>query len=157
MKVVIVPVALALAWTVLAVLVSQHLAPPRPASAETLINAAVRVAQTENKGVLIHFGATWCKWCKRLDAAFESPELSGIFHDNYVLMHLTVQEEDDKVDTENPGAAALMAEFGASQAGIPIYLFLDKNGRRLASSMALPMEAISDIRRHRRKLPHSRG
>ena len=78
MKVVIVPVALALAWTVLVVLVSQHLAPPRPASAETLINAAVRVAQTENKGVLIHFGATWCKWCKRLDAAFESPELSNI-------------------------------------------------------------------------------
>jgi len=138
MKAVIAPVAFALAWTVVAVLVSQRLAPPRPPSAETLINAAVRVAQTENKGVLIHFGATWCKWCKRLDAAFESPELAGIFHDNFVLMHLTVQEDEDKVDTENPGAAALMAEFGASQAGIPIYLFLDKNGRRLASSMALP-------------------
>jgi thioredoxin-related protein len=123
---------------VLAVFVSQKMAPPRPPSAETLVDAAVRVAQSENKGVLIHFGATWCKWCKRLDAAFESPELAGIFHDNFVLMHLTVQESDDKADTENPGAEALMADFGASQAGIPIYLFLDKHGRRLASSLALP-------------------
>ncbi len=87
---------------------------------------------------MIHFGATWCKWCKRLDAAFESPELGGIFHDNFVIMHLTVKESEKKVETENPGAEALMAELGASDAGIPVYLFLDKNGRRLASSMALP-------------------
>src|SRR5438874_2596383 len=123
MKSIAVPIIIALIWTVLAVGVSQRLAPPRPPSVETLIDAAVRVAQSENKGVLIHFGATWCKWCKRLDEAFESPELSTIFHDNYILMHLTVQESDDKAETENPGAEALMGEFGAAQAGIPVYLF----------------------------------
>jgi len=138
MKTIVVPTVIALAWTVLAVIASQRAAPPRPPSAVTLVDAAVRVAQSENKGVLIHFGASWCKWCKRLDAAFDSPELAGIFRQNYILMHLTVQESDEKADTENPGAEALMAEFGASQAGIPIYLFLDRNGRRLASSLAMP-------------------
>ena len=36
------------------------------------------------------------------------------------------------------GAQALADSFGAGKAGVPVFLFLDKTGRTLASSMAMP-------------------
>jgi hypothetical protein len=67
-----------------------------------------------------------------------SPEVGKLFTDNFVLVSLTVQESDDKLHMENPGAQELMDKNGAGNAGIPYCLFLDKNGVKLNDSMAMP-------------------
>src|SRR4029079_4339472 len=110
---------------------------PAPQKAQTVVDAALQSAKTQGKNVLIHFGASWCSWCKRLDAMLESDEVGKLFHDNYVITHLTIQESDDKKALENPGAQEMANTAGAGKAGIPIYIFLDSNGKTLATSLAM--------------------
>ncbi len=109
-----------------------------PQSADVVLAAALKIARAEHKNVLVHFGASWCTYCKQLDAMLDSPELSKLFHDNYVITHLTIQEHPEKVALENPGAQELADAAGAGGQGIPIYIFFDSAGTRLATSMAMP-------------------
>src|SRR5262249_33016708 len=109
-----------------------------PASAQSIVDSAVKSAKAQGKNVLVHFGASWCKWCKNLDAMLDSPQVGQYFKDSYVITHLTIQESDDKKALENPGAQEIANEAGAGKAGIPIYIFLDGNGKRLATSLAMP-------------------
>ena len=90
-----------------------------PAAAATVMNAAIQTAKSEDKSIMVHFEASWCSWCKRLDEALRSPELGKMFADNYVLVALTVLESDDKKALENPGAEDLMKEMGGEKAGLP--------------------------------------
>ena len=107
-------------------------------SADALIAAALRTAKAENKNVMLEFRADWCPWCARLDKALASPELTKLFSDNYVIVKLTVQESEDKILWETPGAQAILEEIGASKAGIPMVVFLDKEGKRIGNSLAMP-------------------
>ncbi len=110
-----------------------------PPPAQELLAAAIKTAEVENKNVLVHFGASWCGWCKRLDAFLVSPEFGKLIADNYVLLSLTVQESPDKKLLENPGAEKLMNEMsGGKSGGLPYYFFLDKKGSKLADSLAMP-------------------
>ena len=110
----------------------------KPPSAQTVINAALKTAQAENKTLFVHFGASWCTWCKQLDAMLVSPEVGKLIADHFVLVNLTVQESDDKKSLENSGAQELMDKNGAGKAGVPYYLFLDQTGMKLADSLAMP-------------------
>ena len=107
-------------------------------SADDVLNAAFAQAKAEHKNVLVHFGASWCVWCKHLDAMLESPEVGGIFHDNYVIAHLTILESDDKKALENPGAEAVVERSIGKIDGVPFYMFYDDDGHRLATSLAMP-------------------
>jgi thioredoxin-related protein len=109
-----------------------------PASAQEVLSSATQAAKAEQKNVLIHFGASWCTWCKRLDAMLESAEVGKLFHDNYVIEHLTIQESKEKVQLENPGAQEMVDSAGGKGEGVPVYIFFDSKGNRLATSMALP-------------------
>lgn len=107
-------------------------------SAQQVLDVALDSAKAESKNVLVHFGASWCTWCRHLDAMLESPEVGRLFHDNYVITHLTVQESDDNKALENPGAQAMLDGVGAGDAGVPAYIFFDSSGHRLATSLAMP-------------------
>jgi thiol:disulfide interchange protein len=107
-------------------------------SAESLISAALKTAKAENKAVMLEFRADWCQWCRRLDVALNSPELSKLFMDHYVVVKLTVQESEDKILWETPGAEKILEEVGAAKAGIPMVVFLDKDGKRTANTLAMP-------------------
>jgi thioredoxin-related protein len=112
-----------------------------PPSAETLVDAAVKTAKSQNKVVLVHFGASWCVWCRHLDEMLQGPELGKLFADHFVIVHLTVQESDDKKQLENPGADQLLAREGAGKSGVPVILFFDQAGKKIADSLALPNRA----------------
>ena len=118
------------------VLLSAQTAKPQPAS--DVMATAFKTAKAENKNVLVHFGASWCKWCKHLDEMIASKEVGKLFHDNYVITHLTVQERAEKVALENPGATQVMTDAGVTDAGVPVYIFFDATGKRLATSLAMP-------------------
>jgi thioredoxin-related protein len=109
-----------------------------PQPAKEVVSKAVKVAKAQNKTVLLEFGASWCSWCKRFDAMIESPQVGKLFKDNYVIAHLTIQESDDKKALENSGAQEMADEAGAGKAGVPVYLFLDSTGKRIATSLAMP-------------------
>ena len=110
---------------------------PKP-SAQELLNAATKTAKAENKSIMVHFSASWCGWCKRLDAFLNAPVVGKLMADNYELLELTVQERREKKALENPGADALMAKMGGAGAGLPYYFFLDKDGKKLGDSLAMP-------------------
>lgn len=127
-----------LALSVVIALTVAACAPNKPATAAEVLNGALETARAEQKNVLIHFGASWCTWCMHLDAMLESAEVGKLFHDNYVITHLTIQESKDKLALENPGAQEMVDAAGANGAGIPVYVFYDRSGSPLATSMAMP-------------------
>jgi thiol:disulfide interchange protein len=110
----------------------------KSANAQSIIHEALKTAKAQNKTVFVHFGASWCTWCKHLDAMLLSPEVGQLIADHFVLVNLTVQESDDKKALENPGAQKLMEKNGAGKAGVPYYLFLDNNGKKIVDSLAMP-------------------
>jgi thioredoxin-related protein len=126
-------------WSCIAVLAiaTAGLAQNTPA-ANVVVDAAVKTAQAQDKNILVHFGASWCSWCKRLDELLLGPEFGKIFEANYVITHLTIQEAEEKKALENPGAQAMVDQAGAANSGVPVFLFLDKNGKTLATSKAMP-------------------
>lgn len=107
-------------------------------AAQELLSAAIKTAKADNKNVLVHFGASWCGWCRRLDAFLQAPEVGKLMADNYVLLELTVLESDEKKALENPGAEELMNRMGGTDAGLPFYFFMNKEGKKLGDSMAMP-------------------
>jgi len=113
---------------------------PQP-TADSLLKTAIQTAKTQNKVVLVHFGASWCSWCKRLDEMLQGKELGKLIASHYVLVHMTVQEHDKNKKLETPGADELLAANGANKSGVPIFMFFDKSGVKLADSLALPNRA----------------
>jgi thioredoxin-related protein len=127
-----------LTFLFIAILCGNLHAQSKPAAAQEVLNKAIETAKAEQKNILIHFGASWCSWCKHLDAMLESADVGKLFHDNYVITHLTIQESKDKVALENPGAQEMVDAAGAKDAGVPVYIFFDESGKRLATSLAMP-------------------
>jgi thiol-disulfide isomerase/thioredoxin len=109
-----------------------------PEPAATVVDAAVKRANAESKTVWVDFGASWCGWCRKLEAFLEAPEVKDIIQKHYLIVPLTVMESSAKQALENPGGETLMHELGGASAGLPFYAFIDGSGKRIANSMAMP-------------------
>ena len=104
-------------------------------SAEIVLNGAYTQAAKENKKVILIFHASWCGWCKKMDASLNDPTIKKMFDDNYVITHLDVMEQPAKANLENPGGMDVMKKFGGEKSGLPFWLVLDPKGNVLANSL----------------------
>jgi thiol:disulfide interchange protein len=66
---------------------------PDPREAEAELKAALAVAATEHKRVLVVFGANWCYDCHVLDTTFHSKEFAPLVEANYVVVHINTGDE----------------------------------------------------------------
>jgi len=112
----------------------------KPENANIVLKAAFQQAGEANKTVLLIFHASWCGWCKRLDAVLENPDIKKIIDDHYVVTHLDVMESGAKKTLENPGGNELMKEYGGEKSGLPFYAFLTSQGKKTADSNVMPKD-----------------
>lgn len=103
-------------------------------TAESILNKAYKQAAAENKNVFIMFHASWCGWCKKMDAAMNDVTTKKYFDDNYITVHLTVQENPANKNLENPGATEFLKKVKGEAAGLPFFVVLDKKGKLLGDS-----------------------
>lgn len=107
-------------------------------SAEEIVAPAYKQAAKENKNVIILFHASWCSWCKKMDASMNDRLISKYFTDNYVIVHLNVLESANKKYLENAGAKELLQKYHGEKAGLPFFVILDKDKNLLADSNIKP-------------------
>jgi thiol:disulfide interchange protein len=136
-------IALLIAVTVCTCVVVNAQAPsPAPATivqappAQPILDAAVKQAASTGKNVFVHFSASWCGWCHKLEKFLATPE--GKLLEPYMIdVMLVVSEVPEKKALEHPGAAAIMKQWGGT-GGIPFYVFLDGTGKVLADANSMP-------------------
>ena len=115
---------------------------PEPPTADQVLKDAYARATKEHKKVMILFHASWCGWCKKMEASLNDPAIKKSFDDNYVITWLTVMETTPEMKkTENPGAMEFMTKYTSDKTGIPYFLIMDANGKLLADSKIRPAGA----------------
>jgi thiol:disulfide interchange protein len=107
-------------------------APP----ARQILGAALSQAHADGRNVFVHFSASWCGWCHKLEAFLKTDE-GQLFQQYAIDVQLVVQESKGKELLENPGGAAMMKTWGGT-GGIPFYVFLDDTGKVLSNANNLP-------------------
>ena len=100
----------------------------------SIMAAAYKQAAKEHKNVLVMFHASWCGWCKKMDASMTDSSAKKYFTDNYVTVHLDVQEKPADKKLENPGAEVFLAKYKGEKAGLPFFLIMDSKGAELGDS-----------------------
>ncbi|MFC4262150.1 thioredoxin family protein [Ferruginibacter yonginensis] len=118
----------------LVLLVGYNCFAQKPLPANTILQSAYKKAAQQNKKVFLIFHASWCGWCKKLDASMNDSSTKKIFDAYFVTVHLTVQETPNKKYLENKGADAVLQQFKATDAGLPFFVILDSKGNKLGDS-----------------------
>jgi len=112
-------------------------------SADTVLNNAYAKAAKENKKVILIFHASWCGWCKKMEASLNDPSCKKMFDDHYVTAYLDVLENPGKENLQNPRAMDVLKKYNAATAGLPFWLILDAKGNTLADSEMKPAGAAT--------------
>lgn len=114
------------------------LAQSKTPSAEEILRPALNLAAKNNKNVLLIFHASWCGWCRKMDASLLDEAIKNDIDRQYEIVHLTVHESPGKKALENPGALQFLQKNGGDELGIPYWFVLDKEGKILADSQYQP-------------------
>ncbi|CAN5377584.1 hypothetical protein BH11ARM1_BH11ARM1_13100 [soil metagenome] len=110
--------------------------PTAPRTATEIIKGAQSQARIDKKNVMVIFHASWCGWCKKLDAYMATPVMKELLDKNYVIVHLDVLEDDAHKNLENPEGMDYMTRFNGKNSGLPFTAIMTADGRMVANSNA---------------------
>jgi thiol:disulfide interchange protein len=93
--------------------------------AEAEIADAVAQAKAEHRRVLLVFGASWCPWCRKLDASFrEEPTIAERLAEAFVVVHVSTGDRGADVNR------AILARYvPGSGMSLPFLVVLDEEGK----------------------------
>lgn len=103
-------------------------------SADQLLGQAEATATAEHKAIFVHFGASWCGFCKRFDRFLEQPDIKPVFNKYFVPVKLVVDEFSKNKALDNPGGDALMKKLGGPS-GMPYSAFVDAHGELIINAI----------------------
>ena len=111
---------------------------PAGADAPQEIAAALKRAASENRRVLLVFGANWCYDCHVLDRALHTGEAGQLVAEKYLLVHVDIGEGE-----KNP---ELVRQYKIPlDKGVPAVAVLDTDGKLLYSSGEGEFEAARSM------------
>jgi len=65
--------------------------------------AAVKLATSTNRRILIELGGDWCKWCHKMDVFFDNnPDIKQKLHETFVMLKINVSDENDNAEFLKP-------------------------------------------------------
>jgi thiol:disulfide interchange protein len=100
---------------------------PANADADKEIAAALARATTENRRVMLVFGANWCYDCHVLDHALHDGDAGKIVREKYLLVHVDIGEGEKNAELVKTYRIPL-------DKGVPAVAILDSSGKLLYSS-----------------------
>ena len=107
---------------------------PADADAKKEIDDALKTAATDNKRVMLIFGANWCYDCHVLDQALHEGEAGKIVKDGFLLVHVDIGEGNKNLD--------LVSKYETTiDFGVPTVVILNGTGRVIYSSTKGEFEA----------------
>src|ERR1035437_2491752 len=109
---------------------------PDPAQAKTDLAAALKIAATTHKRILLDFGGNWCPDCQVLDIYFHDPANRRILEANFVLVHVNIGHMDANLDIARQYEVPL-------HRGVPALAVLSEKGKLLYSQKGGEFEAMS--------------
>lgn len=118
----------------MAALMPAIMAQEKPATADEIMSSAISEASEADKNILLMFHASWCGWCKKMDASIVDESCRDYFDNNFVVTHMVVKESPDKKHLENPGADEFLARYHGDRSGIPFWLIFNGKGELIADS-----------------------
>lgn len=113
-------------------------------TAANVMKAAYATAKSEHKSVLLMFHASWCGWCKKMEASINDSACQKAFNDNYVITYIDILERKGKEGLENAGGIDVMKSFkGDPNGDIPFWVVIDANGKMTGNSYAPPADGTA--------------
>ena len=109
---------------------------PDPSQAKADLAAALKIAATTHKRILLDFGGNWCPDCQVLDIYFHDPANRSILEAKFVLVHVNIGHMDANLDIARQYEVPL-------QRGVPALAVLRENGKLLYSQKGGEFEAMS--------------
>jgi thioredoxin-related protein len=95
--------------------------------ARRVLDEALQRASSDDKRVLLTFGAPWCGWCHRLHDWMAQPEIAAILDRDFVIAQVDI-------DRMTGGKEVQKRYQPASSGGIPWFAILDVQGKALVTS-----------------------
>jgi hypothetical protein len=125
---------LAVAWT--ATIVNGAAEPPAPPPAAEIVLAEARAQATAgHKAIFVHFSASWCSWCRRLESFLDDESIEPILSRHFIFVRLVVREREPNKHLDHPGGMDVLARFGGEDRGIPFIAMLAADGTLRQNSM----------------------